>query len=226
MTAALVGPAAMGTEPVELWSLRDDVAISATGDRSRRLIRTSAQVQLDDLSDGVREALTRMAMGPVRLGNIRTDADELRAVLVSASHLFVCSMGATDAGGPLLSLVTSSPSMTMERRAVGGRVRLSRFACLRLVPGRGLQLESSRSRLRVQLQRPEAGAIVGTLGRAVDVPTIARQAGVPGAIALGVVEYLLGAGVVVVESAGGVFEEDGEVERGSTLPTSDRDDPL
>lgn len=217
MTAALFGAAAMGTEPVELWSLRNDVTISETGERSRLLAGTSGAVQLDDLSVGVREALTRMALGPVRLGNIRADADELHAVLVSASHLFVCSMGATDAGGPLLSLVTSSPSTPMERRGVDSRVRLSRYACLRLIPGRGLQLESSRSRLRVQLQRPEAGAIVGTLGRAVDVPTIARQSGVPIAIAAGVVEYLVGAGVVVGESAGGEFEEDADVERSSAL---------
>ena len=198
---------AVGTEAVELWSLRDDVSIDDRDVDRLRLINRDRTLVLDQPSVGVRAALSRMALGPIRLGNVDAGAD-LWAVLRSASDLFVCSLGAADTGGPVLSLLTHDQAVTMARVPVSSRVRLSRHARLQQAPGRPPRLESSRSPVQVQLQRTEARSIVDRLDRVTDVESVAAETGVPLAIAAAVVEYLVGSGLAVVSGPEGRFADD------------------
>ncbi|MET3805450.1 hypothetical protein ABIB25_002454 [Nakamurella sp. UYEF19] len=202
----------VGAEPVELWSLRDDVTVTEQAGTDLLLAGRQGSLLVENPAPVVREALNRMVMGPVRLSNVAAHGEDLGTVLLDASHLLVCSLGATDTGGPLLSLVTSAPSVVMTRMPLPVRIRWSRHTVMRFVPGRGLQLESGRSALRVQLHRPEAGAVVGTLGRGLDVDAIARQVTVARPIVIAVVEYLLGAGMLIGGTVAGGFAEDSDAD--------------
>ncbi len=203
---------------IETWSLREDTqmdvrtSVDPTG-RALRLTCGWGQLVVSDPSPALREALRRMLLGPVSLGNVlpgfpgydseldrcSPEALELLRDLTRLQSL-VCRtlmMGA-------ISLVTVVP---LSRRATfaprplpgggaGGRVKLSSSVRLRYTGSdQQMHLESEHSDHWVQLHSPEAAWLVGGLEGSVPEPlrmiSRLRPLALPDVVAEAGLAYLL-----------------------------------
>jgi len=189
----------------ELWSLREDVSVEPEpGDGPVRLHGRGGEVTIERPPPLVREALLRMRLGPVSLGNAFSarEAPAERAalfdVLETLQPLVVRSLG-LESGQPLLSVVplTGRARFRPVRLAADVPLRLSTFAELR-TDGSEYHLESPLALHRVVLHRPEAVELIAHLA-APTTPaafTAALATVAPSGVAAALA-YLAGAGMVV-----------------------------
>ncbi|MEU3058841.1 NADH oxidase [Streptomyces subrutilus] len=189
---------------VHLWSLSEDVVVDqgAGGDA---LLLTSrwGQDRLDRPSPAVREALRRMELGPVLLGNAVSGTEELRLLTLPAltrlSHLVVRTLGVDDLKGPLLSVFPLSPAAPFVLIPQPGerRVRLPRHVAL-TVPesGTGCVLESVDSPHRVVLHRPEAAWVAMMLAWPTTLAAASAALPLPPNVTEDIFGYLSAAGMV------------------------------
>lgn len=190
----------------ELWSLREDVSVEPEpGDGPVRLHGRWGEVTVERPPPLVREALLRMRLGPVSLGNafsareVPAERAVLYDVLETLQPLVVRSLG-LESGQPLLSVVPLTTRARFLPVPLAGDVpfRLSTFAELR-TDGREYRLESPLALHRVVLHRPEAVELIAHLAAAT---TSAAFAAAPAPVAPSAVAaalaYLAAAGMVVL----------------------------
>jgi SagB-type dehydrogenase family enzyme len=198
------GTAAAGG--AELWSLRDDVRVeTAPGDGPIRLRSRWGDLIVQAPSDDVREALHRMCLGPISLGNVidgrpgdRASAlTQLRQVLDRLQPLIIRTLG-LETGQPLLSAVPITPRSRFRpvSLAPGVHVRLSSFAQLR-TNGSVYVVESPLALHRVLLHRPEAVSMIASLSRFATVPEVAAAVRRPEAVVADALAYLEAAGMAI-----------------------------
>ncbi len=204
----------------ELWSLREDVNVELEpGDGPVRLQSRWGDVTVQQPSAPVREALSRMRLGPISLENVigsrqaqatgdGTAAGEARAqrlhlyrVLDRLQPLIIRSLG-LGSGQPLLSVVplTARSRFRPVPLAADVPIRLSIFAELR-TDGNEYRIESPLALHRVVLHRAEAMRLIAPL--ASPSTPAASAAAVPAiqSVAADALEYLVAAGMVVVAQA-------------------------
>ena len=224
----------------ELWSFREDVEVEfAPGDGAVRLLSPWGEVTIERPSPSVREALHRMRLGPVLLGNVivpRAAAEagddnedfrqwvRLYSVLERLQPFIIRTVG-FKSGMPLLSVVPLTPQSRFRPMPLprDTQVRLSTFAELR-TDGREFRLESPLALHRVVLHQPEAVGLIGSLGRPVTVAESASAWPALEPVAADVLAYLAAVGMVVPADGGGaredvppVFAEDAELAGWSSL---------
>ena len=203
----------------ELWSLREDVSVEPEPSNGPvRLHGRWGEVTIERPSPLVREALLRMCLGPVSLGNAfgahqaTAERTALFDVLETLQPLIVRSLG-LESGQPLLSVVplTGRARFRPAPPAADVPFRLSTFAELR-TDGSEYHLESPLALHRVVLHRPEAVELIARLAAPTTAATFAAAPAVPPAAAA--LAYLAGAGMVVqAEASSGhppVFAEDAD----------------
>jgi SagB-type dehydrogenase family enzyme len=217
-------------ETIPLWSLAEDSLVEFGDGTSLVVVTRWGEFDFPDAGPLVREALRRMALGPVSPANVSAswdDADDreraggpdrtvpgavaLERVLTELSGSVVRSLGLNDGKGPLLSVVpvVPDPVFAPEEIAATRPVRLSRFSALR--PGAdGLCLESPSARFRVLLAQPWAVHVAASLGKATSAAEIAAQEGIPVEVVTRLVVYLVASGCVVAGEDGGWFTEDAD----------------
>ncbi|MFJ8311733.1 MULTISPECIES: NADH oxidase [unclassified Streptomyces] len=161
----------------------------------------------------MREALSRMELGPVLLSNVEPDPDSpdgraaLCLVLLPAlerlSHLVVRTLGLTSPRGPLLSVCPVSRTALFSPRG------LSATSLVRLPQGVSLALEGQEFSLgrdgaqhRVLLHRPEAVWVVAVLAWPVTPQAVSQVLPLPEQVTRAVLEYLAAAGMLVQVGAG------------------------
>lgn len=204
----------------ELWSLREDVHIRMPAAQdSLLLISEWGNVTIRRPSPEIREALRRMELGPVSLENVLRAVKDpgegswepstgsaslarLHDALDQLQPLIVRSLG-FESGQPLISVVPMTPQARFRpvRLPADSRVRLSAFARLQ-TDGREYHVESPLSVHKALLHRPEAVALLGSLGRPVSLA--ASTSSWPGgkSLAADVLAYLAAADMVVDASHG------------------------
>jgi hypothetical protein len=199
---------------VHLWSLREDVGIE-WDDRTRELVLTGpwGGERIPDAPPIVREALSRMELGPVLLSNVEPATDSpdgwgaLCLVLLPAlerlSHLVVRTLGLTGPSGPLLSVCPVSRSALFSPRGLSATspVRLPDGVSLAL-EGEGFSLDRDGAQHRVLLHRPEAVWVVAVLAWTVTPEALSRVLPLPEPVTRAVLEYLAAAGMLVQVGAG------------------------
>ena len=200
----------------ELWSLREDVQVSPeSGGGPVRLRGRWGDVTIERPSPLVREALHRMRLGPISLENVigaRGEPGEADGCDVCRARLYqvldriqplVSRTLGLGAGQPLLSVVPLTPQARFRPVPLqpDAQVWLSTFAQLR-TDGREYRLESPRALHRVQLHRPEAVWLIGSLGRPVTAAAAADAWPSLAAVSPDVLAYLAAAGMMVVWARG------------------------
>jgi SagB-type dehydrogenase family enzyme len=182
-----------------LWSFREDVYIEPEPHSGAIVVHSRWEdTSLPSPGPSVLEAMRRMILGPISLGNvIREDADgrELGSLLERLQHLVVRSIGA-DPEQPLISVVplTQRARFILPAGPLARPIRLSRFAMIR-TDGNSYHIESPLSLHRVILHRAEALAPIGALIRPVAPAAIGPESHP-------LITYLIAAGMVV-QAAGG-----------------------
>jgi SagB-type dehydrogenase family enzyme len=174
--------------PVELWSLREDVAMTIESDDGPlRLHSRWGNVTVRNPTAHVREALQRMRLGPISLenvlskspageGSVEDEAEhkELRMALDRLQPLIVRSLS-LGSGQLLLSVVPITARSRFRPAPVPPDtfLRMSTFAQFR-TSGHEYVLESPLGQHRVQLHSGEAVRLLGLLGRPVTAAEVAR----------------------------------------------------
>ncbi len=204
-------------ETVRLWSLTEDTLLEAGDDDTVVAVNWWGEFELASIPEPVREALSRMLLGPVSMGNLASSVSggaerwdsTLRRVLNRLAGSVVHSLALSDGRGPLLSAipVTQFPVFPAEPVPADRLVKLSRFSTMR-PDGGGLLLESPRARYRVALLRPPAMLVVSSLAGPVTVAQIAETTGVPEPVVTDVVTFLVAAGVALLADDWAGFAED------------------
>ncbi len=186
-----------------MWSFREDVFVEPDPDEGVVVVHSRWEdTVLLDARAPVVEALRRMSLGPISLGNvIRSSADRqaLKALLDRLAHLVVRSFG-VDREQPLVSVVPLTPQagFHLPEGPLTHPVRLSRFAVL-TTDGTNYLLESPLSQHRVILHRADAIGHLGTLMR----PTVPASVGHE---TRSVIAFLMAAGMVVEAATGDPFQ--------------------
>jgi hypothetical protein len=199
------GPSSQGR--TELWSLRDDVRVETEpGHGPVRLRSRWGEVTLPGATRHVREALHRMCMGPISLGNVVDGRPGDRACALTHLHqvldrlqpLVIRTLG-LETGQPLLSVVpiTARARFRPVSLAPDVYVRLSYFARLR-TNGNMYVVESPLAQHRVLLHRLEAVCMIGGIGGFATVAGVAAAAGQPEAIVADALAYLSAARIAIV----------------------------
>jgi hypothetical protein len=186
---------------VHLWSLSEDVVVEHDEENDQVVLRSRWGVDLLERPEPeVREALRRMELGPVVLGNAAEQTVDLYAmmlpVLVKLSHLVVRTLGVDDLKGPLLSVlpVSRDAPLALVWLPVGRPVRLPPQIVLTMF-GSGVSLETAGSPHRVLLHRPEAALVVGMLGWPVTADNASAVLPLAPDLIEGVLRYLTAAGM-------------------------------
>ncbi|MEI5099126.1 hypothetical protein RB200_11415 [Streptomyces sp. PmtG] len=158
----------------ELWSLREDVTVLFGADHL--LLHTPwGDPLIAGPAPTLREALRRMLLGPVSLGNVvpgfpgyavpeaewNDESRHLLAALDGLQHVVVRHVAA---GAPYLSVVPLTPTARFRPAAVppGAGARLRDDVVVRLAGGEPV-LESAGLDHRVELHGPEAGRLLAQL---------------------------------------------------------------
>lgn len=201
--------------PVELWSLREDVAMTIEpGDGAVRLHSRWGNIIVRNPTVPVQEALQRMRLGPISLENVLSrgpahedsaqdasarnsaEREELRLALDRLQPLVVRSLS-LGSGQLLLSVVPITFRSQFRPAPVSPDtfLRMSTFAQFR-TSGHEFVLESPLARHRVLLHRGEAVRLLGLLGRPVTAAEVARAWPV-GSGAEHAISYLVATGMVL-----------------------------
>jgi SagB-type dehydrogenase family enzyme len=204
-----------GVRQVELWSLREDVALELEEDKAVLQVPWGSIV-LRGLGKMAREALRRMTFGPVSLENamagrlkdavngpeavaeILHEKRQLHTLLDRIQALVVRSLGLEDSDPPLLSVIPMTKGAVFELPPDDvPAARLSRFTAMRADGGQ-IVLESALSLHRVVLHRPDAAWLVSSLARPSSAAELAKALGLPENVAAQVIRYLAASGMVVL----------------------------
>ncbi len=183
-----------------LWSFREDVAIESAEDGSVTVLTRWEDVRVDPPTPAIKETLHRMTLGPVALTNVADlVCDDVHDLFLRLPGCVVCSLCLPDSPTPLLSATPVSPRDTFEppELAAGARIRLSRFAFLRVHDGE-LLVESPLSHHQVALHRPLASWVVGSLARPTTCAEVANRVNVAEPLVEEIVAFLAAADIVVV----------------------------
>jgi SagB-type dehydrogenase family enzyme len=200
-----------GAEGRELWSLREDVSVEADSEGVIRLRNYWGTITIQRATSVVEDALRRMSLGPVSLRNVagngrpagagqpaetRNGTQALYQVLEGLQSLVVRSL-ALESGQALLSVVPLTPSSKFRPVPLPARlpVRLSRFVVMR-TDGHEYRLESSISRHRVLLHRPEAVSLIASLARATTVGECVNALPPQARVLAAALSYLQAAGML------------------------------
>jgi SagB-type dehydrogenase family enzyme len=213
------------TLPTHLWSLREDVLVEDDPEQGRIVVVTRwGEFTIDGVDDLVRDSLRRMSLGPVSLENAvadsppvdadvlgpmgsgdhasgdRPDLVHLRQVLDLLSDCVVRSLGPGDGDTPLLSAIPVArfASLRLTDVAPDRPIRLSRFAAIRSADG-DLLVESPLAQYHVLLLRQVAALVITALGKPSTINEVAARLGVQQAVVAGIVGYLVGSGMVLVD---------------------------
>lgn len=203
------------TETIRLWSLTEDTLLEAGEDGSLAAVTWWGEYEFPGTARPVCEALGRMALGPVSMGNLAVPGAAqratLRKVLNQLSGSVVHSLALKDGREPLLSAVpvTQHPVFPVEHVPPDRAVKLSRFAAMR-PGGGGMLLESPGARYKVALVRPAAIQVASSLAAPVTAGQVAELTAVPEPVVTDVLAFLAAAGVVLVADARGEFTEDSD----------------
>ena len=216
MTTDAVYGGLPGAEGRELWSLREDVSVEAGPGGLIRLRNRWGAITIQRATSLVEDALRRMSLGPVSLRNVagngrlpaarqpserqpseaQAGTRALYQVLEGIQSLVVRSL-ALESGQALLSVVPLTPGSKFHPVPLSPRwpVRLSRFVQMR-TDGYEYRLESSISRHRVQLHRPEALSLIGSLARATTVTACVDALPKQAPVLAAALSYLQAAGML------------------------------
>jgi SagB-type dehydrogenase family enzyme len=206
----------------DLWSLREDVQVELEPPGGPVHLRIPCgEITIQRPTSPVREALSRMTLGPVCLNNVMSREypaqwTQLVQVLDQLQPYIIRTLG-LGTGQPLLSVMPLTPQsrFRLEPLPPDAGVRLSTFAALR-TNGREYLLESPLAAHRVLLHRAEAVWLVGLLGRPATVATWADALPQFRSIAPEFLAYLAAAGMVALaepvssEVATPAFPEDSD----------------
>ncbi|MGH3170029.1 MAG: SagB/ThcOx family dehydrogenase [Trebonia sp.] len=196
--------------PVELWSLREDVAMTIeSGDGAVRLHSRWGSITVRNPTSPVQEALQRMRLGPISLENVLSrgpahegsaqdsaERKELSLALDRLQPLVVRSLS-LGSGQLLLSVVPTTSRSQFRPVPVPPEtfLRLSKFAQFR-TSGHEYVLESPLAQHRVLLHRGEAVRLLGLLGRPLTAAEAARAWPAEGG-AEHAISYLVATGMVL-----------------------------
>lgn len=190
-----LGPFPVAPGLFSLVSLREDVHIEIGSSGDPAIYSRWEEAPLPAAQPQVLDAVRRMSLGPILLGNVLTGPDqvaELRRVLIGLEHLVVRSIG-LDPARPALSVTPLTPQARFgSPTGLKHPVRLSRFTTIRS-DGAGFVLESPLALFRVVVHSPEAMAWVARLMRPVSPADMDAQM-------LAVAGYLVAAAVAVEAS--------------------------
>jgi SagB-type dehydrogenase family enzyme len=201
------GNAAPWVKRHELWSLREDVSVeSGPGEGPLRLRGRWGDVTVRQPSGVVREALTRMSLGPVSLENVmggsgsgavQAQREHLYQVLEHLEPLIIRSLR-LESGDPLLSVVPLAVHSQFRPAPLeaGVPVRLSAYAQLR-TDGREASIESPLALHRVVLHRAEAVRLIAPLISPITPAGYVAAVSPLDLLVPDVLEYLAAAGMVV-----------------------------
>lgn len=204
---------------IALRSLTEDALVELGEAGALTVVTRWGEFEFHDVSEPVREALRRMAMGPVSLANVVDPGGDAAADLQRTLHRLagsvVHSLGTADGRGLLLSVVpvSAKPVFSADRPPGTQSVRLSRFATLRPAAD-GMVVESPSALSQVLLVHPVAIRIASSLAAVTTAETVATATGIPAELVADVVAFLLAAGVVLAGDSGGHFPEDEDRELG------------
>ncbi|GAB3473894.1 hypothetical protein [Amycolatopsis cihanbeyliensis] len=200
-----------------LFSLLEDAVVLAEGEHKLTVCGPWGDIEVTDRSPLVREALHRMSLGPVSLGNIPALAEEsarwqatgtrgprwirLKRTLDALGGCVVNSLGLFDGGGPILSLVADVPDAVFDCVSVAER------AVVEVRPGATIEdIEAEqvfRCRgvaYRAVLHRSPATEIAKCLlSGETTITEVAGGLQVGRPVVGDVVAYLAGAGLLLVE---------------------------
>ncbi|MEY9948940.1 SagB family peptide dehydrogenase [Kitasatospora sp. GAS1066B] len=204
-------PEQCASATVLLRSLREDALVEQVfGQDAITVLTRWGEVPIDRPGPAVREALRRMAFGPVNLVNVLAGlsiGDEhaaaqhrrLAEVLDRLQGTVIQTLALTDGEGALLSVVPISGQASTTVTAVDPErpLRLSRFATLGAGGGEAV-LESPLALHRVLLHHTDAVLIAAALTRPTSVAKLARAIGLPGEAIGAVVAHLVATGMVLV----------------------------
>lgn len=201
----------------QLWSLLEDVLVEVGPDGHRLFARGRwGDIEVTDRSAVVRDALSRMSLGPVALENISVlrenflrwrqglsepcaEWDRLNHALVSLGGYVVPSLGHEDASGPLLSVVAQGPDAVFTLPVIrdGVPVCLRRWASIQVLHHEPT-LVGLGAPYRVVLHRAPAQAIGEALLKVCSssIPQLAATLNLDRLVVADIVAYLIGAGVV------------------------------
>jgi hypothetical protein len=204
-----------------LWSLVEDVVIETPPAKPYLVARTRCgPIHINDRSTLVREALYRMALGPVALDNIPQlkeaflrwrggggtgvcqEWHHLRQILNPISEFVVASLGLDDGSAPVLSAVPSEAGHTF-RLAMIGDIQTVRLAPqTEFISVRGEEVMwSPVAAFRVLLHRPIAASVAHTLTTQTrTVAETAAESGQDVRIVRDILAYLTAAGLVTSHS--------------------------
>ncbi|MFF9662119.1 NADH oxidase [Streptomyces althioticus] len=194
---------------VHLWSLSEDVRVERSAEDDTLLLTGPwGPKRLDRPAPSVREALRRMELGPVVLGNAVQEFEDLRRFILPAlkrlSPLVVRTLGMDDLKGPLLSVVPSSPAAPLVLIHLPGdqRVGLPDHVVITVSKsGGGCVLESVDLPHRVVLHRPEAAWVTLMLAWPVTPATAATALPLPKSVTEDIIGYLYAAGMATLVDA-------------------------
>lgn len=208
-------------ERADLWSLREDSLVETRPDGTLLVYTRWGDVTIDDPDPAVADWLYRMTLGPMSLRNALPEtmppgqdapatAARLRKVLDALGGAVVRTLGVTDLGGPLLSLVPIAPRAKFTAPVLDRLrpVRLSRFAALRM-RGDEVVLESPLALHRVVFHRSVAARLIVSIGPAATVRDLATATALPEPLVADVLGYVAAAGMVAL---GDVSAESGLAE--------------
>jgi hypothetical protein len=200
----------------QLWSLLEDVRVEVGPEEQLYVRGRWGGVEVTDRSPVVREALSRMSLGPVSLENISAlygnfmlwrqglaepcdEWDRLQLALGSLGGYVVPSLGHEDASGPLLSVVAQTPDAVFALPALreDEPIHLRPWATIQVLQGEPA-LVCPGAPYRVVLHRTTARAIGETLLRICmsSIPQLSAILGLDRRLVADIVAYLIGAGVV------------------------------
>jgi SagB-type dehydrogenase family enzyme len=209
----------------ELWSLREDVTVEmGPADSALRLRGRWGEVILERPSRLVREALGRMRLGPVSLGNVMSGPEAggtpaaqragLYRVLDRLQSMIIRSLS-SESGQPLLSVVPVTVQSRFDPVPIAADIpiRLSTFAVLR-TEGGTYCLESPLTLHRVLLHRAEAVMLVASLAGPVTPAALVASVPLTGPVTADALEYLVATRMVVQAEGSAeqppVFAEDAD----------------
>ncbi|WP_329564311.1 SagB/ThcOx family dehydrogenase [Kitasatospora sp. NBC_01266] len=200
------------TSTVLLRSLREDALVEQVpGQDAVTVLTRWGEVSIDRPGPAVREALRRMAFGPVNLVNVlaglpiedaaaaAAQRRRLAEVLDRLQCTVIRTLALTDGEGALLSVVPISGQARTAVAEVDPQrpLRLSRFAALG--PGGGeAVLESPLALHRVLLHHGDAVLLTAGLTRPTTLAGLARDSGLPREVVDAVVAHLVATGMVLL----------------------------
>jgi len=195
-----------------LWSLREDVVVKSEPHTGFLVLTWDrGSVRMGNVDATVQEALRRMQLGPVLLGNALAGDEDLdpdatvhllaQPVFRRLPHLIVRALGLDDLNGPLLSIAPLAEGEGYPPVVAP----LDRGIPLQLVfglsfafDGVSATFEAQSASHRLVIHRHEAMMVVAMLVRPTPPTSVMTVLPLPAEVTEGILRYLVAAGVAAV----------------------------